>query len=76
MLDQARNELELRFTVRTLEFGVIMGRRVEVLIKPVQSLERIVAEVAFISGAIEGTVVGGIGDESARSTRFFNSDGG
>lgn len=36
------------------------------LIEPVQSLECAVTEVAFISTTIEGTLVGGIGDTSAK----------
>lgn len=53
MLNQSGDELKLGTTVRTLEFKLIMGGRVEVLVEPVEGLESIVAEVTFVVTTIK-----------------------
>lgn len=72
MLDQCRNDFELIFALWASEFVVVMGRRTEVLIEPVESLKGAVAEVALVSMTIEGALIGGIGDLSARLSRPFD----
>lgn len=57
-----------------LEFCVVVGRRVEVLVQAIQGPERVMAEIAFIAMAIERAFVGEISDESGRGIdRALNS---